>query len=295
MPTNRFSCGIVIPVRNEDKVLRKTVPALLAAVKGNAPASMGTTVAPIKAQRKFYGLQAVVVRFLRLLLLGKTLALQAGDELLDAEQIFPRLYLDADTWLRPGDIGRLFKPLRKGEADLVAASHAFDYSSSSLISAHMARCWLALPFAKNAAFLGAVAVSSTGRAQWDEWPSVIADDMFMAGIVNAGRQMMVTNAVAMTWAPSTFSEWVSMRSRWLRGERQVVELGLSLPSAPTQRVDLVRRLIDPRTSLGALAFCLARILAIASTECMPPSLGILHARAIELIETFRICVLILLC
>ncbi len=263
MPTNRFSCGIVIPVRNEDKVLRKTVPALLAAVEGERARIVwvcnGCTD---QSSKEILWLAGGSGEVLEIAPPGKTLALQAGDELLDAEQIFPRLYLDADTWLRPGDIGRLFKPLRKGEADLVAASHAFDYSSSSLISAHMARCWLALPFAKNAAFLGAVAVSSTGRAQWDEWPSVIADDMFMAGIVNAGRQMMVTNAVAMTWAPSTFSEWVSMRSRWLRGERQVVELGLSLPSAPTQRVDLVRRLIDPRTSLGALAFCLARILAI---------------------------------
>lgn len=267
MPPSRFTCGIVVPVRDEAHVLPKTVPALLAAVEGERVRLVwvcnGCSDRSAEVIRRLAGKEGEVIEIASP---GKSLALQAGDEALGVESLFPRLYLDADTWLRPGDVRRLLKPLREGRADLVAASHAFDNSKASFVSAEMARCWLALPFARSGAFLGAVAVSSVGRAHWGEWPLVIADDTFMMGVVPTERQMMVPDAVATTWPPRAFSGWVSMRARWLRGERQLVEMGLTLPSKPSQRRVLAKRLVHPRTSLGAWAFCFARLLAVPQSR-----------------------------
>lgn len=261
-----FSCGIVVPVRNEVDSLPKTVPALLSAVEGETPLILwvcnGCTDQSADMVRQLAG---GVGEVLEIGSPGKTLALQAGDERLDAGHVFPRLYLDADTWLRPGDVARLLAPIREGVADLVAASHAFDYSRSSLLSAEMSRCWLALPFSREAAFLRAVGVSRQGRSHWEKWPFVIADDMYMAGMVSRGRRAMVSGAVATTWAPSSFLAWVGMRARWLRGERQLAKQGMggTLPSGRQQRGYLLARLLVPRTSLGAIAFCCARLLASA--------------------------------
>ena len=264
MSVRRFTCGIVVPVRDEVQALSKTVPALLAAMEGESALVVwvcnGCSDGSAELIRSLAGSMGDV---LEIAAPGKTLALQAGDKRLNAEHVFPRLYLDSDTWLRPGDVGRLLAPLRAGAADLVAASHAFDYSRSSSLSAELGRCWLALPFARDAAFLGSVAVSEDGRRRWGDWPRVIADDLFMAGVVPNHRRMMVAEAIATTWSPPTFSGWVSMRTRWLRGERQIIDkLGMSLPAAPKQRVDLLLRLLAPRTSIGALAFCVARLMAV---------------------------------
>jgi cellulose synthase/poly-beta-1,6-N-acetylglucosamine synthase-like glycosyltransferase len=257
-----FTCGIVVPVRDEETTLGQTVPALLAAVRGEHARIIWVCNAcrddSAGVIRRLAGADAEVIEIPSP---GKTLALQAGDEALDAQDLFPRLYLDADTSLRPGDLSRLLQPLRAGDADLVAAAHAFDLSGASRVSAAIARCWLALPFARRAAFLGAVGISRTGRARWRAWPKLTADDMFMAAMVPAGRHMMVAGALATTRPPSRFSGWVGMRARWLRGERELRVLGLHPPGAGGQRRELLWRLMCPRSFPGAFAFCLARLLA----------------------------------
>lgn len=263
MPKAAYTCGIVVPVRDEAKVLSRTVPALLRSV-GNERTRIiwvcnGCRDGSVQAIRDSAGERAEIIQIETP---GKTLALQEGDTLLDRDDIFPRLYLDADTWMRAGDLERLLQPLRTGRAELVAAAHALDFSRCSALSAAMADCWLSLPFARTAAFLGAVAVSKSGRARWGRWPEVIADDMFMAAMVPPERRMMVAGSVATTYAPADFLSWVRMRARWLRGERQLLARGITIPSAENQKADLLRRLGQPRTALGSSAFCLARLLAV---------------------------------
>ena len=253
-------CGIVVPVRNEAEMLPQTVPALLAATAGDDVRIVwvcnGCQDDSAAVIRSLVGPESDVIEIGPP---GKTGALQAGDDFLG--DMFPRLYLDADTWLRPGDLARLFAPLMAGQADLTAASHAFDLSRASRLSGQMSICWLALPFATEAAFLGAVAISQAGRAQWDIWPDVIADDMFMTAHVPSARKKIVLNAIATTRPPKRFQDWVAIRARWIRGERELLRMGFSLPEVEGQRAALVTRLLDPRTCVGAAAFILARIVA----------------------------------
>lgn len=266
MKADPFTCGIIVPVRDEMSVLLETIPALLVAAQGERPRIVWVCNDcrddSANVIRRLAGPDAEVIEISTP---GKTLALQAGDDALGMGDLFPRIYLDADTSLRPGDITRLLRPLRMDRADLVAASHAFDLSRASPVSAAIARCWLALPFARKSAILGAVGVSRRGRALWSNWPEVTADDMFMAAKVPRTRQLMVADAIATTRPPSTFSGWVRMRIRWLRGERQLRDLGLHPPGVGGQRKDLLRRLVRPGSLLGAFAFCLARVLATPFT------------------------------
>jgi cellulose synthase/poly-beta-1,6-N-acetylglucosamine synthase-like glycosyltransferase len=268
MAANSFTCGIVVPVRDEERTLSQTVPALLATAKGENARIVwvcnGCRDGSARVIRQLAGPAAEVIE---ITMPGKTLALQAGDEALDTQDLFPRMYLDADTVLRPGDLGRLLHPLRTGQADLVAATHAFDLSEASSVSAAIARCWLALPFARGAAVLGAVCISRSGRAHWEGWPRITADDLFMSATVPSDRQNMVADALATTRPPSSFSGWVRMRARWLRGERELRALGLHPPAAAGQRWHLLSRLFRLHTFPGAFAFCLARLLAVPLAWC----------------------------
>jgi acetyltransferase-like isoleucine patch superfamily enzyme len=176
--------------------------------------------------------------------------------------LFPRLYLDADVTLTAQDLQLLLAPLANGSADLVAARRVHDTTSASRLSAAIARTWEALPFARECAFLGATGLSEAGRNCWNDWPDIAGDDIFMAAMVPPSRRTFVSKATAVTPSPATFWAWVTMRARWLRGERQLGALGLSPPRARAQRKALIERLLTPRHMIGTMGFILARLLAV---------------------------------
>lgn len=262
--------GIIVPVRNEAVLLQVTVPKLLEATIGDAVRIIwvcnGCSDGSADVIRHFAGSTAEVIELSRP---GKTTALQAGDEALGG--LFPRLYLDADTWLRPGDPARLMQPLRSGEADLVAPRLRFDTAGASALSVRIGACWLSLPHARTTAFSNAIGLSAAARAFWDSWPEITGDDIFVSASVPASRSRIVAEAQATICMPKSFAGWVGMRARWLKGESELARLGLSRPRSPRQRSELLLQMMRPKTALGAWAFVAARILAGLSRTGESPS------------------------
>ncbi len=257
-----FDCGVVVPVRNEALVLDETVPALLSAASGIKARVIwvcnGCTDDSAERIRHHAGPAAeIIIRDAP----GKTGALQAGDDALG--DLFPRLYLDADACLRPGDLASLMIPLITGAAEMTGARYVFDTAATTRISEGMAMCWLALPHAKEGCFVGAIGVSSSGRARWREWPDVTGDDIFAVSMVPPALRMIVRDALVTTRPPPDFVGWIKTRRRWIEGERQLRKLGLEAPRADGQRAALFARMVTPRTMFGAWAFAMARIFASA--------------------------------
>lgn len=252
--------GIVVPVRNEKAVLPVTVRALMAATAGDNVRIVwvcnGCTDGSASLIRHLAGADAEVLEFSDP---SKTAALQAGDDALG--DLFPRLYLDADTRLRSGDPARLMRPLFAGEADLVAPARAFDAAGASRLSVAIGACWLALPHAGMTAFSSALGISAAGRVLWSTWPELTGDDVFVAATVPPQRRRIVPEAIATTSIPTSFFGWVRMRARWLTGEAELVRMGLAAPTAPGQKEALMRRMLMPQTAIGAWAFAAARLLA----------------------------------
>ncbi|MFN7225545.1 MAG: glycosyltransferase family 2 protein [Paracoccaceae bacterium] len=147
--------GIIVPLRNEATMLTLTVPKLLAATTGDAVRILwvcnGCTDDSAAVIRRLAGAGAEVIELARP---GKTAALQAGDEALGWQS--PRLYLDADTWLNPGDPARLMQPVLSGAADLVAPRLCFDTTGASALAVRIGACWMSLPHARSAAFSNAI-------------------------------------------------------------------------------------------------------------------------------------------
>lgn len=255
--------GIIVPVRNEAAMLQMTVPKLLAAVKGDNARIIwvcnGCSDDSAAVIRRAVGLEAEVIELAQP---GKTAALQAGDDALGS--LFPRLYLDADTSLNPGDPALLLQPVFSGAADLVAPRLRFDTTGASALSVRIGACWMSLPHAMTSAFSNAIGLSSAARGLWDRWPEITGDDIFVSAVVPSHRKRIVSEAVATIGMPASFAGWVRMRARWLKGEAELARLGLLLPRPEQQKFSLLRRMAAPDTAIGAWAFALARILATMS-------------------------------
>jgi len=251
-------------------LLPLTVPKLLVATKDDRVRIIwvcnGCSDDSADMIRRFAGAQAEIIELARP---GKIAALQAGDDCLG--DLFPRMYLDADTWLQPGAPARLMQPLFSGEADLVAPGLCFDTAGVSRISALIGACWLSLPHGRTATFSNVVGVSAAARALWGAWPEITGDDIFVSATVPADRKKLLSEIVATTSMPKSFAGWVRMRARWLQGETELTHLGLSPPRHPQQRAALLRQMLRPTTAFGACAFAAARIAAGMTQRHSPPS------------------------
>lgn len=253
-------------MRNETAQLKNTVPKLIAATANDLARIVwvcnGCTDNSAELVRRLAGPSANVIELERG---GKTAALQHGDDALG--DLFPRFYLDADTWMRPRDFSRLAEPLLSGAADLVAPRLRFDSNGASQVSARIGACWLSLPHAQTSAFSVAIGLSKAARNLWDHWPEITGDDIFVSATVPAHRKLIVPEAVATTIIPSSFAGWVRMRARWLKGEAEMARLGLALPRPDRQRLSLLRQMVSKDAALGAWAFVAARMLAeVARTD-----------------------------
>ncbi|MEY2882784.1 MAG: hypothetical protein RL490_508, partial [Pseudomonadota bacterium] len=219
--------GIIVPVRNEAALLPLTVPRLLAATAADMVRIIwvcnGCTDNSAAIIRHIAGPHGEVIELPRP---GKIGALQAGDTALGA--LFPRFYMDADSWIRPGDMAPLVQALQSVDTELVAPALNYDVSQSSWLSARIAACWLALPHGRSIAFSMLLGLTAAGRARWDEWPDVTGDDSFVAATIPSTRRRRIAGALATSPAPADFAGWVRMRARWRRGEAELAARSLTV-------------------------------------------------------------------
>jgi len=109
---------------------------------------------------------------------SKTHALNLGDA---AASGFPRLYIDADVVLSPESVRKVAAALDKGPA-LAAAPRPVDVflpGTQWAVRAYY-RFWGALPYIQEGMIAaGAYGLSRAGRARFQDFPEVIADDGYV--------------------------------------------------------------------------------------------------------------------
>ncbi len=108
---------------------------------------------------------------------GKANALNLGDE---AATRFPRFYVDADIELSPSAIRDVVRMLAANPEVVVAAPSAIvDYKQRNRWVRAYYRVWTRLPyFTEGVIGSGVYAFSEAGRARFDKFPEIIADDEF---------------------------------------------------------------------------------------------------------------------
>lgn len=157
----------------------------------------------------------------------------------------PRAYLDADVVCSPTLVGLLARAL--DEAEPRYASGIFTITPpKSLISRLYARLWLKVPFMTTGVpGCGLFAVNEAGRARWQDFPDIIADDLFVR--LNFAPSERIRVDAPFTWVLAEgFGALVRVRRRWDTGNRQLLELRPDLAvneeKAPVRPADHLRLL-----------------------------------------------------
>ena len=123
---------------------------------------------------------------------------------------------------------------------------------------------------------GVVVLSERGRARFDRFPRVLADDFFLDSLFSAGEKRVVSDVVSVVGAPSTSRVLVQRLARVRRGNREVRGRGDTAVAA--RRVEGWGGLVDavraaPTFAPSAAVYAAVTAYAIASSRLARASWG----------------------
>lgn len=163
---------------------------------------------------------------------GKSAALVAGDA---AAVGFPRVYLDADIELPPHALAAAQQVFAEDESVLAAAPlrHVVTTGSTGLVRAYMAVS-ARLPAYRNSLFgRGMVVLSERGRARFDRFPGVVADDLFLDSLYAPAEKRPITSVDVGVVAPATTRALLRRLVRVRRGNADLRSARDRTPASAT--------------------------------------------------------------
>lgn len=169
--------SVVIPAHNEESTIGRTLRSVL---DGSAPGELevivvcnGCTDGTASVARSVTPAPTVA----ELAQPSKVAALNEGDRLATR---FPRLYVDADIEMGIAATRAVIALLASGEALCAAPAPDYDCSLSSRAVGRYYEIWRQLPyFNEDPMGCGVYGLSEVGRARFDTFPELIADDEFV--------------------------------------------------------------------------------------------------------------------
>ena len=155
---------------------------------------------------------------------GKTHALNLGDEAVNA---FPRIYLDADIVLGPEALEGMVEGLSVSSPVAGSPDIRFDLDGADLWVREYYRMFEQLPYVTDGLVgLGVYGLSESGRDRFDEFPDVLADDLYIQRLFSPEERLRTRGQFAVR-APRRWADLVKVRTRVDRGNAQ---LATSSPS-----------------------------------------------------------------
>jgi glycosyltransferase involved in cell wall biosynthesis len=209
--------SVVIAAHNEEALLGACLDALLAqsgsqrlqiVVSANGCTDGTATVAHSRGVRVVERAEA-----------GKPGALNAADQVATG---FPRIYLDADIVVPPGGIDAVVSELRTpGVLAAVPRRQVNTVGRSWPVRGYFA-IQQRLPVFREGLFgRGMIAVSAEGRARFGEFPSLIADDLFLDSQFGADEKAEAAGVEVVVETPHTTRDLLRRLVRVRRGNAQM--------------------------------------------------------------------------
>ncbi|MER7009729.1 glycosyltransferase [Dactylosporangium sp. NPDC000555] len=231
--------SVIIPAYNEEAGLGRTLEALAASPDSGPDieivvAANGCTDGTASVARSFG------VRVLDLPTPSKTAALNAADVIATS---YPRIYLDADIVVSPALIRALANAVTTPGTLAAVPGRAVDVSGSTWPVRSYYAINSRLPVFVGRLFgRGVIALSKEACERFDQFPDIIADDMFLDSVVDSHERTEI-DAVVRVVAPRTFGDLVRRVARARAGNdefwrwyREVgSSLGMAAHSVPAAR------------------------------------------------------------
>ncbi len=214
---------VVIPAHDEATVIERCLSSVERATTGQHPHVLVVCngCRDDTAQRaKHAGAQVV-----ELVDAGKHLALNAGDALANG---WPRVYLDADTELSAGALDALVLALDTEEPRVAAPRLVIDQTGCSVLVRAFYRVFTRLPYLRQGLVgAGCYALNAAGRARFEEFPAITADDLFVQGLFASHERVVLVDASFTTRAPRNVKALLGVRIRSYAGASEAARMGLA--------------------------------------------------------------------
>lgn len=191
---------------------------------------------------------------------GKTGALNAAEQRITSPGV--RIFLDADIRLSPNAVAALAAAVA-GPAARIAAPRKTLRPGKSWLVDFCSRCWLYLPWVQDDVLGGgALAVNAAGRARWQEFPKVVADDTFAAMQFAPEERIVVRECTTAVRFPNSVKDMLRAQRRWVDGGRQLEASPHRPPYGPAwSGKRRLRAMLNPIVFAAALVVRCQRIAA----------------------------------
>ncbi len=253
-----YTFSIIVPVYNEALLLETTIPNLLNGLPETAELIVicnGCSDASAPTARRLVGTRGRVMDIPEK---GKANAIRTAER---TTKTFPRFFVDSDIMFKGSDFQPLINALQQPGTLIVSPLAHFDTNDCTWAARAISRTWVSLPYGGSEGIHGVIGVSEECRKLWGELPDTMADDSYMSSQVPADKRRVVNEVALTSRAPRDFWTYVRVRSRWIRGDKQLHDMGLRSVNPGGQKSALIKALLNPRTTLDAVIYTSHRVIA----------------------------------
>ena len=263
--------SVIIPALNEATTIRRCLDALLI---GFAPGELdvvvscnGCTDGTANIVRSSWP----AVQVIEGPRASKPAALRAADEALS---VFPRIYLDADVVLPSTSARQILEYLRTGPALAARPPTSYDTTDADAVVRSYYRARSRLFSLKRSLWgCGAYAVSAAGRARYDAYPEIIADDLFVDRRFSRSEIEIIGPEPSVITVPRRVGDLFRVLRRRYLGNAQIHDLPepaeLTAQSTPRDLIAMVRS--SPRTAVDAAVFFAIAAAVRITLRLSPPT------------------------
>lgn len=264
--------SIVIPAYNEGRVLTRCLETLTPALQPEAAQPIEVVVVPngctddTAAIARDAARRHPRLRVLELTQGSKVGALNAGDA---AATAYPRIFLDADVRLSAEALEALVGTLTTTRAVVAAPRIRFRTERADPLVRSFYRVFEQLPYVRDGLIgLGVYGVSRAGRARFDRFPDVTADDLWIQRLF-APEERIVVDGTFEVEVPRTLTALLRVRTRVARGNAELdreddERFASSTQGTACALIDLLKR--RPGTLLDVACYVGVTLAARASAR-----------------------------
>lgn len=152
---------------------------------------------------------------------GKHNALNLGD---DAATVFPRLYVDADVLVTRDDVDRLIEALEQPGVMAAAPLPELDFAGCNRIVRWFYNVDLVMPSQQTGiGGSGVYGLSEAGRARFDRFPNLTADDCFVRRLFKEDERVAVRGAKSIVRVPKNVAGLLAIKTRVHYGNYELAQ------------------------------------------------------------------------
>ena len=203
--------SIIIPAHNEEKVIRYCLAGLLSGIESDAFEEIVVCNACSDRTASIVHEISEKIKCIEVDKASKTHALNVGDT---AAHGFPRVYMDADVRMASKDVMKMADARETGSLMAASPCMKMDMAHASWLVREYYEIWAALPYCRAGMIgVGVYALSEEGRARFDKFPDIIADDGYIRLLFASDERGLVPGVISVVRAPYNLSGLLKIKTR----------------------------------------------------------------------------------